>query len=98
MVYKLKWNNDKKLRIKPRIDSHSNKSSKHADFLSECCMCPPVEIWIVLSVSTIEGWHNIHIDFEKDFSPTSPAEREVFVIPLRDSDLKNEIWLVLVAA
>ena len=54
-IYKVKANDDKSLKLKARIAPHGNEDSMKADMKSECCICSPTGVRIVLTFAAIFG-------------------------------------------
>ena len=98
VVYKLKFLDDQSLKIIARIAPYGKEDSSRDDMRSDCCMCPPLGIRVVLSTAALLKWRIIKIDVKSAFLQTGPAERQIYVIPPRESSHKHELWLFLTAA
>ena len=97
-IYKIKLNDDQSLKLKARIAPHGNEDSDKDVMKTDCCMCSPLGIRIVVSVSTYKKWRLIRIDVKTAFQQTGPAMRSVFVIPPKESRQRDVVWLLLAAA
>lgn len=64
---------------------------------SECCICPPIGIRVVLSVALLRKWRIVKADAKSAFLQTGPADRDIYVVPPRESKMKSELWLLLAA-
>lgn len=57
-------------------------------------MCSPVGMRILLSTATKQKWRLTKLDVKTAFLQTGQAERDVYVIPPRESDdFGKAIWL-----
>lgn len=52
-IYKVKVNDDHTLMLKARIAPHGNEDRLKNDLCTDCCMCPPTGIRIVLIMAAI---------------------------------------------
>lgn len=64
---------------------------------SDCSMCPPIEIRVILSNAVLRKWSIVIIDVKSAFLQSGPAQRDVYVLPPRESSYRNELWLLLAA-
>lgn len=53
VTYKVKVNDDKSLKLKARIAPHGNEDSLKNELRSDCAMCPPIVIRIILSIAAL---------------------------------------------
>ena len=97
VVYRIKVEDDDSLRLKARIAPHGNEDSDIENLKTDCCMCPPSGIRVITVTATVRTWRIVKIDVEMAFHQSGKAERNVYVIPPKDSRLRNEYWLLLVA-
>lgn len=99
VIYKVKVNDDKSLKLKARIAPHGNEDSIKNELRSDCAMCPPLGVRIILSIATLFAWILTAIDVKTAFLQTGRAERDVYVIPPTEStDRGSKMWLLLCAA
>lgn len=85
VIYTLKVNEDKSLSIRARIAPHGNEDSLRHELKSDCSMCSPSGIRFVLAIAALCKWITTKADAKSAFPKTGKAERDVFVIPLRES-------------
>lgn len=97
VVYKIKVEDDDSLPLKARIAPQGNEDSDTENHRSDCCTCAPIGIRAVTTVAAIRRWRIVKIDVEMAFHQSGPADRKVYVRPPRESRLRNELWLLLVA-
>ena len=98
VLYKLKINDDNSFKLKARIAPHGNKDSMQSELRSDCCMCSPTGLKIVLMTAAIFKWKLVKADVKNAFLQTGLAERDVYVIPPRESSNRKSLWLLLAAA
>lgn len=55
----------------------------------------PLGIRVVMAVSAYKKWRIIRIDVKTAFLQTGPANRSVYVLPPKESRLRNVLWLLL---
>lgn len=97
-IYKIKYDDDKKLMLKARIAPHGNEDSLKDELRSDRSMCAPTFVRILLSLSTMFKWRLTKIDVKSAFLQTGSAERDVYVRPPHESAIKSHYWLLLTAA
>ena len=97
-VYKIKMEENNQLRLKARIAPHGNEDSMKDQLKTDCCMCSPIGIRIILTIATIMKWAIARADAKAAFMKTGRAERDVYVKPPRESLDKMYYWLLLVSA
>lgn len=62
-------------------------------------MCSPVGIRLLLSAEWLFGWQLTNPDVKDAFLQTGKVQRDVFIIPRRESvDRGKTLWLLLTAA
>ena len=61
-------------------------------------MCSPTGLKIVLMTAAIFKWKLVKADVKNTFLQTGLAERDVYVIPTRESSNRKSVWLLLAAA
>lgn len=82
-MYKVKVNDDAPLKLKARIVPHGNDDSDKQLMWTDCCMCSPLGIRVVLSTAAYRSWRIVCIDVKTAFLKTGPTDRSVYVIPPR---------------
>lgn len=97
VVYKIKVEDDDSLRLKARIAPHGNEDSEKSIFSSDCCIFSPTGIRIIILVASDHWWRLVKINVKMAFHQFGPADRKVYVIPPKESRLRNELLLLLVA-
>lgn len=98
VLYKLKLNDDNSLKLKGRIAPHGNQDSMKMDLRSDCCMCSPTGLRLVLMLAALNKWRIVKADVKNAFLQTGLAERDVYVIPPKESTNRKSLWLLLAAA
>lgn len=78
-IYKIKLNDDSILNLKARIAPHGNEDTEKDAMRTDCCMCSPIGIRIVISIATFCGWRIIINDVKTAFLQSGPANRNVYV-------------------
>lgn len=97
-IYKIKITDDDGLKLKARIAPHGNEDSIKEDLKSDCNMCSPSGVRVVLCIASIKGWRITKADVKAAFLQTGQALRDVYVIPPRECTSKDVYWLLLTAA
>lgn len=97
-IYKIKLNDDSSLKLKARIAPHGNEDCENDIMKSDCCMCSPIGIRILISIATFRGCRVIRIYVKTAFLQSIPANRNVYVIPPRESQSRGVLWVLLAAA
>lgn len=82
--YKVKINGYQSLLLKARIAPHSNKNSLKHELRTDCCICSPIGLRIVLMMAAMMAWPLRKDDMEPSFLQTGAAQRDVYVIPDRE--------------
>jgi len=98
VLYKVKVLDDGSKLVKARIAPHGNKDSMKDDLKKDSAMCSPVGMRVALSICSIMKWNTAKIDFTSAFLQSGLAEREVYVVPPRESGKRIYYWLLLTAA
>lgn len=88
---------DGSLKRKARIAPHSNEDNDKHLMRTDCCMCSPIGIRIVLSVTSYRGWRIVRVDVKTAFLQTGPAIRVVYMIPTAEYRRRSPLWLPLAA-
>lgn len=88
-IYKVKIIDDQTLKMKAKIKPHGNDDIIKAELRSDCNMCSPSGLIIVLSVASLKGWRITKADVKAEFLHTGAALRDVYVIPPRESSEKE---------
>lgn len=98
-LYKVKHNDDDTLALKARIAPHVNEDRDKEELTTDCATCSPSGIRVVKSMASLKGWKLKRGDAKGAFLKTGDAERDVWMIPPRESDMrKTHRWLLIVAA
>lgn len=98
-MYKVKVGDDNSLKLKARIAPHGNEDSLKHELRSDCSMCSPTGIRLLLSYACMNRLRISKIDVTSAFLQTGAAERDVYVLPPRESaDRGRFLWLLLAAA
>lgn len=82
-IYKVKVNKDDNLKMKARIAPHGNQDSIKSKLKSDCNMCYPSGLRIVLSIGSLKGCRITKADVKAAFIQTGIALLDVYVIPPR---------------
>lgn len=98
VLYKVKILDDGSKLVKARIAPHGNKDSMKDDLKKDSAMCSPVGMRVALSICTMKRWNFAKIDFTSAFLQSGLAERDVYVVPPRESGKRVYYWLLLTAA
>ena len=98
VIYKVKINDDQTLKLKDRIAPHGNEDSLRSVLKSDCSMCSPTGVRIVIMISSLFGWRIHKLDALTAFLQTGAAERDVYVVPRRECRDRRFLWLLLAAA
>ena len=69
-----------------------------SDLRSDCCMCSPTGLRIVLMTAALHKWKLVKADVKNAFLQTGMAARDVYVIPPKESTNRKSLWLLLAAA
>lgn len=97
-LYKIKMDENSRLKLKARIAPHGNEDSLKTVLRSDCCMCSPVGIRVILMIAAMKKWKVSNADVTSAFLQTGKAARKVYVVPPRESGHKDKLWLLLTAA
>lgn len=84
-MYKIKVREEEELRWKARITPHGNEYSIKFELKSDCSMCLPLGICMVLTVAMVKTWIIIKPDVKEAFLKTGEAKRDAYVCPPRES-------------
>lgn len=99
VLYKLKINDEKMLKLKAGISPHGNEDSLKGELKSDCAMCSPMGFRILLSISALFRCRITMADAKTAFLQTGDAARDVYVIPPTESKERGTcMWLLLAAA
>lgn len=94
MIYKLKLEDGKFLKFKTISAPHGNEDSIKHDLQSECSLCSPVGMGILLSIDAVVKLNIFERDLKTAFLQTGEAIPEIFVIPCKRSKLGKVIWFL----
>lgn len=98
-LYKVKMNDDGSLKLKARIAPHGNEDDLKDTLSKDCSTCPPTGLRILESIASLFGWTLYKADVKAAFLQTGLAQRDVYVRPPRESEMKGtHLWLLLTAA
>lgn len=81
VIYKFKLLYDQSLNLKACIATHGNEDSKKY-LRSDCAICLPVGMRIILSLVSIRRWRLSKIDVKTAFLQTGQAQHDVYLLPL----------------
>lgn len=98
VIYKVKPNDDGSSKVKARIAPHNNQDAEKLNLKTDYSVCPPIGIRILLSLAVIFKWCLAKSDFKSAFLQTGDALRNVYVVPPKESENKQHLWLLLAAA
>ena len=98
VIYKVKINDDGSQKLKAHIASHGYKDKDRHHLKTDTATCPPTGIQLLLSLACFHKWNLAKIDFTSAFLQTGAANRNVYVIPPRESNDKSHYWLLLTSA
>lgn len=99
VIYKLQVRDENDLSLKVRIAPHGNEDSLKHKLRSDCAMCIPVGMLILISTAALHGWRLHKLYVKSAFLQTGNAERDVYVVPPRESsDHGRAQWLLLTPA
>ena len=98
-LYKIKVSDDGTKKLKSRIAPHGNEDSMRLELTTDCATCSPAGLRIIDSIASLLGWLVTRVDAKTAFLQTGKAQREVFVIPPVESEMRStHVWLLLAAA
>jgi len=98
VLYKVKLRDDGTKMIKARIAPHGNKDDMKDDLKTDSATCSPVGVRVLKSICVTMGWRVAKIDFKSAFLQSGAVERDVYVVPPRESKDRFHYWLLLTAA
>lgn len=98
VLYKVKVNDDNSLMMKARIGPHGNKDRDKHNLKTDFALCPPIGIRVLLSMANMFKWTLAKSDVKSAFLQTGTAERDIYVVPPRESRKKSFYWHLLTAA
>lgn len=97
-LYKIKIKDDSLLCLKNQVALHGIEYSFRHPHKSECAMCSPTVIRFVLRNAKPRCWPLSKADYKAAFLHNGRADRDVYVLPRRESNNKQHFWLLLSAA
>lgn len=97
VLYKVNIQHDASLKLRARIVQHGNEHSDKHIVRSDYCICSPLGIPVIATVSTYKKWCFVCIDLKTTFLQTDPAARSVCVIQPGRFRRRDELWLLLAA-
>lgn len=95
--YEINTGDTEDLGLKAIIVPHVN-GDKERNLRTECCMCPPDGVRVILSTAALLGWNIAKEDAEAALLKTGRAVRDVYVIAPRECRERAFYWLLLTAA
>lgn len=95
VMYKLKASDDQYLKLKIIFASHSNQNSMLDTLKTDCSMCSPTGIHLLLSSASLCIWKLSKLYIESAFFQAGPAERYVHVIPPKESGDREKFHTVI---
>lgn len=98
MAYKIKTEDDGFLQLKARIASHGKKNAMKHMMKSDCAMCSPIGIRLILAIAAIMRWNVTNADVKSAFLQTGRADRNVYVLSSPESNEQQHYWLIHFAA
>ena len=97
VLYKIKRRDDGSLTCKARIAPHGNEDRDRLNLKTDSACCPPIGIRVLFSICQLHRWHLTKIDIKGAFLQSGNAQRDVYVIPPRECQDRQFIWLLTVA-
>ena len=97
VLYKIKTRDDASLTCKARIAPHGNEDRDREHLRTDSACCPPLGIPILFSISVMFQCYLTKIDVKSAFLQTGSAQRDVYVIPPKESADRGFVWLLTVA-
>lgn len=95
-LYKIERIDDGSLKLKARIAPHWNKNDLKEFSSKDCTTCLPTGLGVSESPASLFGWTLYKADIKAAFLQTGTAQRDVYVRPQRESDIKGaHLWGVL---
>lgn len=91
-------NDDNSLKLKARIAPHGNEDSIKTELKSDCNMCSPTGVRMVLLIASLEKWRLTNADVKAAFIQTVQAQRNVYAIPPKESTDDGFVWLLITVA
>lgn len=98
VLSKIKTNDDISLKLKARIVPHGNENCMRDMLRTDCSMWPLAGFCFVSSIASLWQWRLTKIDLKTAFLQIGSAERDVYVIPLYESDDRRKHLLLLLTA
>lgn len=75
----------------PVLRPTQNQDDLHSDVLSDCAMCSPAEMDILISTVSLFGWPMHQLDVKSAFLQTGSAVRDVYVTTPRESPDQGKV-------
>ena len=98
VIYKVKANDDGKLKMKARIAPHGNKDKDRDLLKTDSAQCLPTGIRILISIAMIMKWLLAKINFFSAFLQTGDAKPDVCAITPQECNRISSYWLLLTSA
>lgn len=90
-IYKIKINDDKSLKPEACLELYGINDSDKKFMKSDCCMCSPIKIRIILSITSLKLWRLARVDVKLAFLHACPAQNDGYVIPLHECRRREEL-------
>lgn len=97
VLYKVKVNDDGSLSLKARMAPNGNEDIFESKREPDCCMCLSIGIRQFFSIAATRKWQVVIFDVDSAFMQSVRAQRDVYIIPSRESSHRNEFRLLLAA-
>ena len=98
-LYKVKQNDDGSLKLEARIAPHGNEDDMKNILSKDCRTCPPTGLQILESITSLLHWTIHRADVKAALLQIGEAQRNVYVRPPKESQMKStHVWILLTAA
>lgn len=86
------------MKCKARTAPHGNLDQDKDGVRKDSTACPPLGMAILLSISVLCNFFITNIDIKSAFLQSSESQRDVYVVPPRESAKRYFYWLLKVAS
>ena len=97
VIYKIKINDDHSLKLKARISLHGNEDTQKELCKTDCSMCSPIGITVVLTTAVVRKWVFEKANVGLAFLCTGPSGRHVLAKLPKESKDTLHYWLLVAA-
>lgn len=98
-IHKFKKSENRRFKLKAKVESLRNENSLQSSSLSDCCVCVLNGFCIVASVLSLRTWRTTDIGAKAAFLLTEQASRDVhLMLPTERPGSKMCSWLILTAS